>query len=734
MRFCRQKNRLPRLLIALPLLVALGACQTFGPSIPDQELDNASPGPFRPFRSSMNAAPQARAPLSSADATAAGGSPILVRGTNDLPAITPDVPTSTIKNGEYVLNFDNVDIRDVLKTVLTDMLGINYVVDPAIQGTISLRTAKPLSRAAVLPAFEEALKLAGAALVPGSSGYQVVPIASAAQRGAIGVAGNSLGPGYQVRLVPLRYVTAPDVQRVLDPLVPPGTVIPAAASNASLITLAGTASDVDRAERAIAMFDVNWLRSQSFGLFPLRYSSAASVAEGLNSVIGKQGPLAGVVRIVPIAHLNAILVVSKNYAHVEEMRTWVERFDRGRNVLKPRLFVYYVQNGRARDLANVLTKALSQSRGGTTSASTSPSAVPPTDDLAPATDSPQPSAPGLNSPLVNSAGGSSGAVPASLTTPVGSITMSTPDGAGNDASAALTDLRITADEPNNALLIMTTPERYAQVESALVRLDAAPLQVMLEASIAEVDLNDGFRYGVQVSLEKGAFSALSSAVAATALGPSTGGLSAALLRSDIKATLDFLSNYTTVRVISAPKLMVLNNRTASLQVGDQVPIATSSSVSNITPNAPTVNSIQMYDTGIILRVTPRVNRNGRVLMDIAQEVSQSVPTTTSTLNSPTIQQRRVATSVVVEDGQTVAIGGLIKDSRARDRTGVPWLKDVPGVGPLFGTSDDRTDRTELLILIQPHVIRNAASAEAATDELSAKLPMLHDSFRAPRRP
>ncbi|MCK1545718.1 type II secretion system secretin GspD [Bradyrhizobium sp. 179] len=734
MRFGRHQVPLPRLLVAFSLSAALGACQTFGPAIPDQALDDASPGPFGPFRSSMNAAPRTGAPLPSADAATGASAPILVRGTNDLPAITTDAPTATVKNGEYVLNFDNVDIRDVLKAVLTDMLGINYIVDPAIQGTISLRTAKPLSRAAVLPAFEEALKLAGAALVPGSSAYQVVPIANAAQRGPIGVSGNSLGPGYQVRLVPLRYVTAPDVQRILEPLVPPGTVIPAGASNASLITLAGTASDVDRAERAIEMFDVNWLRSQSFGLFPLRYSSAASVAEGLNSVIGKQGPLAGVVRIVPIAHLNAILVVSKNYAHVEEMRTWVERFDRGRNVLKPRLFVYYVQNGRAKDLASVLTKALSQSRGGTTSVPTSQSTVPAGDDLAPATESPQPSSPGLSSPLVSSSGGGSGAVAASLTTAAGSITASTPDSSANDAGGALTDLRITADEPNNALLIMTTPERYAQVESALVRLDAAPLQVMLEASIAEVDLNDGFRYGVQVSLNNGAFSALSSAVAAAALGPSTGGLSAALLRSDIKATLDFLSNYTTVRVISAPKLMVLNNRTASLQVGDQVPIATSSSVSNITPNAPTVNSIQMYDTGIILRVTPRVNRNGRVLMDIAQEVSQSVPTTTSTLNSPTIQQRRVSTSVVVEDGQTVAIGGLIKDSRARDRTGVPWLKDIPGVGPLFGTSDDRIDRTELLVLIQPHVIRNAASADAATDELSAKLPMLHDNFRPSRRP
>jgi general secretion pathway protein D len=178
--------------------------------------------------------------------------------------------------------------------------------------------------------------------------------------------------------------------------------------------------------------------------------------------------------------------------------------------------------------------------------------------------------------------------------------------------------------------------------------------------------------------------------------------------------------------------MVLNNRTAALQVGDQVPIATSSSVSNITPNAPTVNTIQMYDTGIILRVTPRVNRNGRVMMDIAQEVSQSVPTTSSSLNSPTIQQRRVSTSVVVDDGQTVAIGGLIHDNRTLNRTGIPWIKDVPGFGALFGTSDDTVDRTELLVLIKPHVIRNAAAADAATDELSSQLPMLHDSYRVPR--
>jgi general secretion pathway protein D len=721
---------LPKVLAGLFLVIGLASCQTFGPVIPDQTLDESGPDLVRPLRSQLNAASRPGASFASADVPSSANAALLVRGDDDLPVVTAGIPPAPNKNGEYVLNFDNVDIRDVLKSVLTDMLGVSYIVDPAVQGSISLRTAKPLPRAAVLPAFEEALKLAGAALVPGTSGYQVVPLTGAAQRGPIGVSGGAFGPGYQVRLVPLRYVTAADVQRVLDPLVPPGTVIPVNTPNANLITLAGTASDVERAERAVAMFDVDWLRSQSFGLFPLRYSSAASVAEGLNSIVGKQGPMAGVVRIAPIAHLNAILVVSKNYAHVEEMRTWVERFDRGRNVMKPRLFVYNVQNGRARDLAAVLTKALSQSRNGT-----GPSTPPSMEETASGSDTPnQPSGSSgltLSSAPGTPGGGTPGIIPASMSTNPSSIAPSGPESAANDAGSTSTDLRITADETNNALLITTTPERFAQVEAALVKLDAAPLQVLLEASIAEVDLTDGLKYGVQASFDKGAFSALSSTLAASALGTSTGGLSAALLQSDIKVTLDFLSNFTTVRVISAPKLMVLNNRTAALQVGDQVPIATSSSTSTITSNAPTVNTIQMYDTGIILRVTPHVNRNGRVLMDIAQEVSQSVPTTTSTLNSPTIQQRRVSTSVVVEDGQTVAIGGLISDNRTLDRTGIPWIKDVPGVGALFGTSDNSVNRTELLVLIKPHVIRNAAAADAATDELSTKLPMLHDSLRVP---
>jgi len=729
-----------RIGIASMALISLAGCITPGENIPEQVLvEVPTRAPSGPAPSVAPSAARGSSTILEQQGARFGSAvSLIVQGSGDQPAKLADVKSASAKDGGYVLNFDNADIRDVAKVVLSDMLGVGYAVDPAVQGAITLRTARPLTREAVLPAFEEALKLAGAALVPGASGYQIVPLQSAAQRGALGSAGNALQPGYQVRIVPLRYVAAPEMQRALEPLVAPGTVVQGD-PRASFVTLSGTTSEIERAERAIGLFDVDWLRSQSFGLFPLRYSSAKVVADNLSNVVGKQGPLAGLVQITPIEHLNSILVVSRNISYVNQMRTWIERFDRGRDVLKPRLFVYHVQSARARDLAAVLARVFSQP-GGKSGATSAADEAPP-DTTAPAGAPGAPIGPGTLT-IASRNGGPAGLSSGSASLSTGQIAMQAPGFGGQPGGEALpsgagtepNDIRITADEANNALLITATPARYAQVEAALARLDVVPLQVMLEASIAEVNVNDTFKYGVQAAFEKGAFSALSSQVAATALGVSTGGLSAAYLKSDIKATLDLLSTFTKVRVISAPKIMVLNNRTASIQVGDQVPIATSSAVSTITANAPTVNAIQLYDTGIILRVTPRVNRSGLVLMELSQEVSASVPTTTSSIDSPTIQQRRVSTSVAVADGQTIAIGGLIKDSRTNSRNGIPFLKDLPGIGPAFGVNNDGLDRTELIVLISPRVIRNSMDADYATEELSAKLPLLRSQRGAYRAP
>lgn len=710
-------------LYAVLLLSSLMGCVATGEKIPEQTL-NFTPRPiFQPgsVASSMSVGGERSRRLAEQSIPSQKFDGLIQttsqQQVSDLPVTLANASSTAGETGGHVLNFENANVRDVVKAVLNDTLGINYTIDPAVQGAITLRTSKPLSRQAVLPAFEDALRLAGVALVRGAVGYQVVPLQGAAQRGAIGVSGDALQPGFQLRVVPLRYIASAEAKRVLEPLVSPSTIV-SVDRHSNFVLLAGTGTEIDRAERAIELFDVNWLRSRSFGLFPLRYSSAKDVAEDLGSVLGKEGPLAGTVQVTPIAHLNAILVIAKSALYIEDMRGWIERFDRGRDADKPRLFIYHVQNGRARDLATVLAKVMGPLQRRATPASADETvSIAELQGLGAAGSLAPPGRLGVGLGLDRF-------VPPPQANGPSGVQSSETASSGGDG-----DTKITADETNNSLLIITTPEYYKQLEAALIRLDAAPLQVMLEASIAEVSLTDKTQYGIQAFFQQGGVSFLRSGVAASALAAGTGGLSAAFIKGlDIKAVLDLLSSFTKVRVISAPKLLVLNNRTASLQVGDQVPIATSSAVSSISANAPTVNTIQLQDTGIILRVTPRVNSNGLVLMDISQEVSTSVPTNTSNINSPTIQQRRVATSIAVQDGQTVAIGGLMKDSRGSGRTGIPILKDLPGVGAAFGVENDGVDRIELLVLMTPRVIRDVNGADAATEELRAKLPLIRANY------
>jgi general secretion pathway protein D len=628
------------------------------------------------------------------------------RGRGAYGAAARPVPgTAGAGAGAYTLNFDNADIRDVAKAVLGDMLQLGYVIAPNVQGSISLHTANPLPREAVLPAFEDALSVAGAALVPSGAGYEIVPLQGASHSGALGRTG---GPGYRVEIVPLRYVAAADMQKLLEPLVASGTIVQVDTQR-NLMVLGGSATELDRAAQTIALFDVDWLRSQSFGMFPLQYSQARTVASDLQAMIG-QGPMAGLVRVIPIEHLNAVLVVSSRAAYVDDMRSWVERFDRGRDSGQARIFVYRVQHGRAGDLAAVLLKALgprqappSEAAGAAQQAATEPAGAP---GVAGFGGAPAPPAGGAGgNPLL---GGLGGAVAANEDLPLG-------------------DVRITADETNNALIVVATPERYRLVEQALQQLDARPLQIMLEACVAEVDLSSDLKYGLQYYFRNGNFSLLRSGVLPASLGPDTGGLSVVFSQGNtIQAVLDLLNSVSKTKVISAPRVMVLNNRTASIDVGDQVPVPTSTAVGVVTANAPIVNTIQLIDTGIILHVTPRVGVGGSVLLDVDQEVSNPVQTTSSSINAPTIQQRKIESSISVQDGQTVAIGGLISDNRNVSRNGIPWLMDLPYVGALFSLRETQVNRTELIVLMTPRIVSDDHDADAVTDELRDKLPMIRD--------
>jgi general secretion pathway protein D len=283
-------------------------------------------------------------------------------------------------------------------------------------------------------------------------------------------------------------------------------------------------------------------------------------------------------------------------------------------------------------------------------------------------------------------------------------------------------LRVVADERNNLLMILATQHEYEDIEDALHEIDIPPDQVLIEATIAEVSLTDDLKFGVQWMFQpnKQNKATLSSDVAGKILSAFPG-FSYSYLISDTQIVLNALSSLTNVKVISSPKMMVLDNQTANLEVGDEVPITTQSAANVTTPDATIVSSIQYRQTGVILDVTPRVNKSGLVTMEITQEVSDVSTTTSSTLNSPTIQQRKFTSTVAVQTGSTVALGGLIRDNISKGKDGVPFLKDIPGLGAAFRSTNNTQRRTELLVFITPRIIRNTDEAKEMTDYLRGKL-------------
>jgi general secretion pathway protein D len=270
------------------------------------------------------------------------------------------------------------------------------------------------------------------------------------------------------------------------------------------------------------------------------------------------------------------------------------------------------------------------------------------------------------------------------------------------------------------------------IEGALKRLDILPLQVLIEATIAEVTLNDQLNYGLQWFFQNGNHSLSLSRAATGQVLPIFPGFDYLFASPNARVVLNLLSEVTTVNVLSAPQLMVLDHQTATLQVGDEVPIAVQQARSVTNPDAPIVNSISLRDTGVILKVTPRVNASGMTILEVEQEVSDVARTTTSSIDSPTIQQRRIRSVVSVADGESVALGGLIRDNHSTSKEGIPYLSSIPVVGALFSGNTRTKNRTELLILMTPRVVRNPTDARSVTDELRRRLTAPQFAPPAPR--
>lgn len=656
--------------------------------------------------------------------------PVIIAGTGVL--VAPDQAvrsTPAVRAGvsedAFQLSFIDTDIATVVSSVIGEGLGLPYSVDPQVKGTMTLQAERPLAREDVLPSLEAALRVQEAALVNINGVYNVVPIKDAPRRvsGLRGPADRTRA-GFAIRIVPLRYISVVDMEKILRPLAPEGAIL-RIDEGRNLLLLAGTSQELTTMLDAVGTFDVDWLAGMSFGLFGLEYGEPKAVAYELEKIFADpKSPIFGVVRVVPLDRLNSLMIVTPQAEYLKKIETWIKQLDIGVATPGRRVYVYDVQNGRATDLARALNQILSLSSGG----SPGDGAV----TLNTSSDSYGSSTRGAGSVsdalrsgvLPSGASSSRGASPEDSNFAerrAGSLFTAT--GSGADS------LHIVPNTETNALLVWATPSEFALVEGAVKRLDVQPIQVLIEASLAEVTLSDELRFGLQWSYASDQGPVVLSEAGSGAISPQFPGLSFLYRgRQDIRAVLNTLESLTDVKVISSPKLLVLNNHEAQLQVGDQVPVVTQSSISTVGENSPIVNAVEMRDTGVILRVTPRANKNGLVLLDIGQEVSDVIATTTSEINSPTIQQRKITSTVAVHDGETIALGGLIRDTNSKSRGGVPFLRRIPVVGTLFGSTDTNKRRTELIILITPRVVRSSDEAADMMDELREQFRDLRKTF------
>jgi general secretion pathway protein D len=676
------------------------------------------------------------------------------------------VERATTGNG-YDLNFENTPVATVAKVVLGDILNTGYAIDPRVQGTVSLVSVRPVPKSDIVFVLENALRLSGVVLVRDSAGYRLTPLGDAVGTGRVDSAAANPEPGYGVSVVPLQYVSAQTILKLMDSFATkPGSVRADATRN--LLLVQGTGAERRSAVETVMSFDVDWMRGQSVGIYPLSNSAPEPIISELEKIMDSGGLSQSVVKLQPISRLNAILVVSRKPALLHTAATWIRRLDHA-DTARNSVHVYRVKYGEARQIARVLTEMFI---GG--SAASLDSAD---NQLAPGSGSSATSSAdrlSLNANSSNSSSSSNGFAPR---TPSGTSSGAAPgfgqsqpangnpsSGGGLDARSSggngqplLQGVRITPDVVNNTLLIYADQANYRIVEATLQQVDQPQLQVAIDATIAEVTLTNELSYGVQAFLQSKGFglppdrgsilntqstSAPTTAAAAAATTATTtaatttaaaaGTVTSAfinrafpgfnfLLGSEAQpaAILDALHTFTSVKVLSNPSLVVINNQVATLQVGDSVPVSTGSATVLTTSNT-VVNTIDYRNTGIILRVAPRINVNGNVRLDIEQEISNVSPTTAASL-TPTVSERKVKSSISVAAGQTVLLAGLIQEKQDGTRNGIPLLDEIPGLGDAFSHQDKTGTRTELIIFIRPQIIRDGTDAHHVAEELRSRL-------------
>jgi general secretion pathway protein D len=560
---------------------------------------------------------------------------------------------------EVELSLVNASIPSAAKAILGDALGLSYVVSDKVEGTITVQTTSPVSKGALLDLFEAALSANGAQIRKDGDTIEIVPGTSGTSM--FRVAGKGAADGSSILVAPLSYISASEMAELLAPLSDEGLKV-VADKKRNLLLLSGTRAQKEAALDALNLFDVDVLRGKSIALVQVSTADPEAIVTELKQIFENEegGMLSDVVEFIPNKRLSSVLVVSSRAQYVDRAQAWIRRLDTAATDASVYLATYSLQNRSAVEVAPILNQLLQGTIGET-------------------------------APKVSEAADAE-PMPADAPKEVG----------------------VAADDSRNALIVRGTRSVQQQVKALLTELDSAPRQVLLEATIAEVTLNNDMSLGTRWFFETGNWRFGFSDLDTGSVSGSNPGFTGVFGAGDAEVAISALESVTDVKIISTPTLMVLDNKEGILQIGDQVPIATQTSTSSTGDNAPVLTKIDYRDTGVILRVKPRIGAGGRVILDINQEVSDVARNRTSGIDSPTISQRKVQTSVALGDGQTLALGGLVQQTDNVTKTETPGLGKIPVVGNLFRNKTSNKDRRELLILIRPRVVNGDDDAEAVT--------------------
>ena len=614
--------------------------------------------------------------------------------------------------GTYSLNFDDADLGEVAKVVLSDILGQSYVLSPKVSGKVTLQTTEALTKEELIPTLEMVLRMNNAALVKDSRIYHIEPTAEALFISNIA----SSRTGYQTRVIPVRNVAVQEIADIIKPLVHDKTILNIDGSR-NIMVASGTAEEIVRVVDLVNTFDIDILKGRSFGLFTLAHVDPDTVIKELEGVFHQKakGDESAFFQFMPIQRLNAVLAVTHQSRYLKDIENWVFRLDKANTAAGGGVNVYKVQHANAEDLANTLNEIFTGAQSKSTSAKV---------------------APGQTATEITNKSPSDTSTSAAFDTAKPKSSSGSNVKTGTAKVAEVDNVRIISDKANNALVIVATPQEYAVVRPIIEQLDIVPLQVLIDATIASVKLTDNLKYGIAWYLNHGSTSvggvvggspgtAIMNAGANAAAAVATGGLSAVYSSGAVNALLSTEADKGNVNVISSPSLMVLNNQKAKINVGDQVPIQTgTTSIPTASTGIAVASSIQYKDTGVTLEVTPRVNANGMVIMDIHQIVSGVVPQTVTTpgvTSTATINKKEIQSSIAINDGQTIVLGGLIDDTNTINKSGIPLLYELPWIGSLFGNTSYTRIKDELVVLITPRVVKSKQDSQQISDEFKRKL-------------